>query len=148
MLLLQELQVGHLVAAQVAYNVLVPQEIPQLARLFLELLELGNHLLPGLGKLGGRGIQILNLAVQVGHVVGHVGLLEQLVLGLGDLLRLLLIFAAALLIFQLCRRKLEEGENKVSVEAENQLREEVELGDVQGLGPIRLCRHLGYVFGG
>lgn len=96
---LEELQVGHLVAAQVVDDIVPLQQLDDLAGLLLVLLQLAEDLLLLVGKLGGGLLEALELAVEVGDVVGHVCLFEQGVLGLCDLAGLgLILDVAALLV--------------------------------------------------
>ena len=115
--LFEKLQVGNLVASEIVHDLVCRQELRDPAGLLLILLQLGDDLLPPLSILSRRLVQVLDLAVQVGGVVGHVGLLEQLVLGLGDLARLLLVLDVAILIFQLVGRELQQREDQVAVES-------------------------------
>ncbi len=74
--LLEELQIGHLVAAQVVHDVVALQQLDNGARLLLQLLQLRKDLLFLVSELGGRLLEALELAVEVRDVVGHVGLFE------------------------------------------------------------------------
>jgi hypothetical protein len=62
-----------------------------------------------LGKLLGPLLdgEVVEFAVEVGDVVRHVGLLQQLVLGLDDLARLIGVLRVALLILQLAGAELK-----------------------------------------
>jgi len=127
--LLQELQVGNLVAPEVADNILAPQKLGDLAGFLLKLLQLAEDLLFPLGVLNGRLLQSFELAVQVGDVIGHVGLFEEGKLGLGVLARLLLVDdVARLLVNQLAGPELQQREDHVAVEMRGELGEQVEVG--------------------
>jgi hypothetical protein len=76
--LLEVVQIGHLVAAEVVHDLLVGQEILDLAALLLEFLPLGQGVLPLLHILLRSLAQAVDLSVQVSHEVGHVCLLEEL----------------------------------------------------------------------
>ncbi len=130
-LLLEELQIGHLVAAQVVDDVVALQQLDDGARLLLQLLQLGEDLLLFVGILGGRLLEALELAVEVGDVVGHVGLFEEGVLGLCDLAGLgLVLDVARLLVNELPGVEFEQGKDHVAVEVRDELEHEVVLGDI------------------
>lgn len=128
-LLLEELQVGNLVAAQVCDDVFPPQQLLDLACGVLELLQGLDDLLPLVGVLFWWVLQALEVAVEVGDVVGHVGLPQQLVGGLEQLPRLGLVLGHAILVLQLAAAELEEGEDQVPVELGDERRQQVVLGD-------------------
>ena len=109
-LLLQELQVGHLVAAQVRHNALVVQQRVDPARLLGEVLQLRQHLLAFAVELLGHVVAVVDLLPQVGDIVGHVGRLEQRILGLEDPLRALFLLAG---------EEFEEGEYQMAVKVGN-----------------------------
>lgn len=76
-----------------------------------------------LGVLGGGLLEALELAVEVGDVVGHVGLLEEGVLGGEDLASLVL-----LIFLEAAGVELEEGEDHVAVEMGSELEDEIIAG--------------------
>lgn len=127
-LLLEELQVGDLVAAQVADDILILQQLGDLGALLLVVLQLGEDLLSLLDELVGDGVGVVNFLPQVGHIVGHVGVLQQLVLGADHLL----------VIFLGAGAELEKREDQMAVEVGDQLRQQVILvGDLfSGLGRV------------
>lgn len=127
MVLLQELQVGNLVTPQVCDDVLPLQQLRDLAGAVLVCFQGLDDLLPLVGKFFGWVLQVLQVTVQVGDVIRHVGLLQQLVLGLEKLARLGLVLGAAIFVFQLGAAELEEREDEVAVELGDQLGEQVEL---------------------
>lgn len=109
MRVLQELQVGNLVAPQPVDNVVLRQELGNLRRRLLVLLQLRQDLLSLLGVLG-RGVgDAVEVAVQRRHVIGHVGVLQQLDLAREDLLRLF-VFA---LLLRLVALELDQGKQQV-----------------------------------
>lgn len=116
-LVLQELQVGDLVAPQAVDNLILGQEVGDLSGGLLVLLQLGKHLLALLGVLGGRVGDAVQLAVERGDVVGHVGVLQQLDLSGQDLLRLLLVAR----LLGLVALELDEREEQVSAQVRRQL---------------------------
>src|SRR3569833_3285524 len=66
-LLLKELQVGDFVTPQIPNDVFAPEQVRELARAVLVLLQLGEHLLSLVYELGGRVLEAVDLAVQVDH---------------------------------------------------------------------------------
>ena len=147
-LLLQELQVGNLVGAEVVDDVVALEELGDLGGLLLVLFELVEDLLATLGVLGGGLLEALELAVEVGDVVGHVGLLEEGVLGGEDLASLV-----GLIFLEAAGVELEEGEDHVAVEVGSELEDEVivggrgvAVGGGGGCGSHREC--LWYMGGG
>jgi len=76
--LLEVVQVGNLVAAEVVDDILVGQEILDLAALLLELFPLVQGFLPLLNVFLRSLVEAVDLSVQVADKVGHVGVLQQL----------------------------------------------------------------------
>lgn len=104
------------------------QQLGDLAGAVLVFLQGLDDLLPLVGKFFGWVLQTLQVTVQVGDIIRHVGLLQQLVLGLQELARLGLVLGAAIVVLELGAAELEEGEDEVAVELADQLGQQVELG--------------------
>ena len=118
MVLLQVLQVGNLVGAKVGDNVLPAQKLGDLCSLLLELIQALQNLLSLLGELLWCLLDVVDLGVQAGDVIGHVGGLQQLKLGLGHVHAVLLI---------LIGDKLQQWEDQMSVEVLDELWQQVVL---------------------
>jgi hypothetical protein len=127
-ILLQEVQVGNLVAAQVVDDVLLAQEFGDLARLVLELLEAREDLLALLLELGGGLFGTIKLHLQAADEIDHVGGLEQLILGSGELEGLGIIVFGDLVVGEL-----EEREDEVSVEVSDQLGHQIVFSHDDGI---------------
>lgn len=123
MLLLKELQVGHLVTTQIAHDVLATQKIRQLACLLLIVVQLLQDLLALLVELCRRLRETVDFLLQVTDEIRHVGGLQQLVLGLRDLERL-----GVVILGDLASCELQQREDQVSVEVLDQLGEKVVFG--------------------
>ena len=121
MLLLKKLQVGDLVATQVANDVLPPEKVGELADVLLELLYAGDDLLSLVIELGRGLVQTFEFGLEVSDEVGHVCGLEELVLGLGDGADLVVggIFG------DLAGLEVEERKDKMAVEMLYEVGEEV-----------------------
>lgn len=87
MLVLEELQVGNLVTSESIDNLVLRQEVGNLGRSLLVLLQLCQHILSLLGVLGWWVGNAVKFAVKAGDVVGHVCVLEEFDLAGKDLLR-------------------------------------------------------------
>lgn len=116
-LVLEKLQVGHLVAAEAVDDLILGQEVGNRSRGLLVLLQLGDDLLALLDVLGGGVLDAVELAVHVGDVVGHVGVLEQLDLARQDLVEHL---GVALLV-GLVALELDQREQQVSAQVGRQV---------------------------
>lgn len=112
MLVLEKLQVGHLVASQAIDDLVLRQQVRNLLRLLLVLVQLRQHILSLLDVLGGRLSHAVEIAVQRGHVVGHVGVLQQLNLARQNLLGQLGIA----LFLGLVALELDEREEQVTAQ--------------------------------
>lgn len=99
-LVLEKLQVGNLVASQAVDDLILGQEIGNLSRGLLVLLQLRQHILSLLGVLGGSVSHTVEVAVHGSDVVSHIGVLQQLNLSgqnlLGHLVVTLLLRLVAL----------------------------------------------------
>ena len=121
MLLLEEFQVGNLIASQITNDILPPEKVSELAGVLLELFYASDDLLPLFVKLRRRLLETLQFCFQVADKVGHVGGLEELVLGLGKGADLLVggIFG------DLTGLEVEQGEDQVTVEMPHEGGEEI-----------------------
>lgn len=72
MLVLEELQVGNLVASESVDDLILGQEVADLGGGLLEVLQLLNNLLSLLVVLLGSILDTVELAVQSRDVIGHV----------------------------------------------------------------------------
>ena len=122
-LLLEELQVGDLVTAQVVDNLLALQQVGDLARLLLELLQAAQDVLALLVELGRGFVQALQVGLELADEVNHVGRLEQLVLGLGDLERL-----GVIVLGDLALGEVQQREDQVAVEVAHERGQKIVLG--------------------
>ena len=123
MLLLEELEIGKLVAAQAVNDVVALQKLGQLARLVLEPLDLGHDLL-ALDRIVVRPlVKPAQLALELGHVVGHVRPAEQGELGLEDMARLARVPRLALFVLVLRASELEQREDHMPVQICHDLRQ-------------------------
>lgn len=77
-LVLEKLQVGHLVASQSVDDLVLGKEVCNLLRRLLVLVQLCQHILSLLGVLGRGLSHSVQLAVQRRYVVCHVGIVQQL----------------------------------------------------------------------
>lgn len=111
-LVLEKLQVGHFVASKAIDDLVLRQEVRNLLRLLLVLVQLRQHILSLLGVLGGRLRNAVEILVQRGHVVGHVGVLQQLDLARQNLLGQLGIA----LLLGLVALELDEREEQVTAQ--------------------------------
>ena len=84
MLLLEEFQVGNLIASQITNDILPPEKVGELAGVLLELFYASDDLLPLFIKLGRRLLETVEFCFQVADEVGHVGGLQKFIFGLGD----------------------------------------------------------------
>ena len=113
----QPVQVRHLVAAQAAAHALVVQQVRQPRRVLLELLPPGQDLFASREVLRRRLREVVQLAVEVRHVVGHVGFFEQGVFeGFGRVRRRVCV--------GLGFEELEDGKYEVAVEMRDEFREQ------------------------
>lgn len=106
MLVLEELQVGHLVASESVDDLVLGEQIGNLGRGLLVLFQLGQHLLSFLGVLRGGFLDSVKFAIERCDVVGHVRVLEKLDLARQDLLGLL----GVVLLLRLVALELDEWE--------------------------------------
>lgn len=111
-LVLEKLQVGNLIASQAIDDLVLGQEVRNLLCLLLVLVQLRKHILSLLGVLGGRLSHAVEIAVQSRHVVGHVGVLQQLDLARQNLLSQLGIA----LLLGLVALELDEREEQVTAQ--------------------------------
>ena len=124
---LEVVQVGHLVAAEVVYDVLVGQEVLDLAAFLLVLLALVEDILSLLHVLLRSLVEAVDLRIQVSHKVRHVGLLEQLKLELSNV-------SGRRLVIELLE-ELQQREDEVTIE----------VGDEFWENGVFLCNVLGRV---
>lgn len=110
---LEVVQVLDLVGAQVVDNVGIGQQVLDLGALVLQLLALLEHLVALVDVLVGALVQVVHLGVQVANKVGHVGVLEQLKLELGELGRRLVDIFLVL-------DELQQREDEMAVEVGDQ----------------------------
>jgi len=129
---LEILQVGSLVSAQVVDDLTVTQQAQDLLGVLLELGALGEGLV-ALGVVLLRPLgEVIDGGIEVADEVAHVGLLEQGIFGLGDVVD-------ALVLRGLLLEEVEQGEDEVAVQVGDELgQQRVLLRDV-GLGVGHGC---------
>jgi len=132
---LKVLQVGSLVGAQVVDDLAVAQQAQDLLGVLLELGALGEGLVALGVVLGGPLGEVVDGGIEVADEVAHVGLLEQGIFGLGDVVD-------ALVLRGLLLEEVEQGKDEVAVQVRDELgQQRVLLRDV-GLGVGHGCDYV------
>lgn len=125
---LEVLQVGGLVGAQVVDDLRIAEQVQDLLGVLLEL----GALCEGVVALGlvllGRLLEVVDLGIEATDEVVHVGLLEQRIFGLGDVVD-------ALVFGSLFLEEVEQGKDEVTVQVRDELgQQRVLLGDFLVVG--------------
>lgn len=121
MLLLEEFQVGNLIASQITNDILPPEKVSELAGVLLELFYASDDLLPLFVKLRRRLLETLQFCFQVADKVGHVGGLQKFIFSLGDGANLVI----GSILGNLAGLEVEKGEDQVTVEVFYEGRQEI-----------------------
>lgn len=111
---LEVLQVGSLVGAKVVDDLAVSKKAKDLLGVLLELGALGQSLIALLVVLGGPLGEVVDGGVKVADEVTHVGLLEEGIFGLGDVVD-------ALVLGGLLLKEVEQRKDEVAVQVGDEL---------------------------